>query len=930
MKKTLVSAFGFIILMVTAIAFAAPVPDTGQSKCYNATVEITCPSSGRPFYGQDANYSINHMSYTKLDGSGNTLSSSATSWVMVKDNVTGLVWENKTVDGTIHDKNKTFTWYDSNPATNGGNAGTYNNGTNTENFIKALNDAHYGGYSDWRLPTIKELTYIVNFNISWPGPMIDNGYFPNTADWYWSSTPGTYAYGGGTAVWLVDFGGGVGGSYGNKFDDHYVRAVRGGQPGALGYSVIQPFDTMGSGLSDDVSTATGSYTDNGDGTVTDTSTSLTWQKASSSGKTWEQALAYCEGLNLGDHTDWRLPSIKELRSLVDYSRYGPAINTTYFPDTVSDFYWSSTTGTGDTHSAWLVYFDFGYITHSDYDKSYRAGHVRAVRGGQPELLRNLVISPTSRNVAKDAGSTTFSVSNTGTGTMPWTAAVTSGSTWLSISSGASGTDTGTITCSFTANTSSSVRTATIKVIAPGATGSPVDVTVTQAGTTLTNSIIGSNSIDSMDVVKITDMSGLLPDGGVVVTVRAWDKDGKQLTSAGYASPLSIINHGTTSILGADLEDRFPDGTPAAYTFSVESSKMFITNINNSSDGAVRVPIIYSNGLSNFVSNSIGTRNTLKVTDISGTIASGGIAINVTAWDAIGNAIPESTSATPLKLYNHGTTSIDGKSLPSRFPSGAPMTYEFTIDSPKLVISNVKNSSDGTLNIPTVYTIGVSNFVANSIGAKNTIYISDFSGTLGTGGVAIVIRAWNASGTEIPESVSTTPLTLYNHGTNSISGANIAARFPSGSPMTYEFTVDSSKVVITNIKSSSDGSINIPTVYTSGITKYTTNYVSDLNTIRITDMSGSIPTGGASITITARDVDGNIILESGSAVALKLANYGTTTIEGGDLQIRFPSATPVTYEFSIGSSIAIVTNLTKSSDGTINIPTVFTIGPYGGI
>jgi hypothetical protein len=472
------------------------------------------------------------------------------------------------------------------------------------------------------------------------------------------------------------------------------------------------------------------------------------------------------------------------------------------------------------------------------------------------------------------------------------------------------------------------------VTAPGATGTPVDVTVTQVPTPTptANPIIGSNSIDSMDVVKITDMSGLLPDSGRPVTVRAWDKDGKQLTAAGYASPLSIINHGTTSILGADLKDRFPDGTPAAYTFSIESSQMFISNINNSSDGAVGVPIIYSNGLSNFVSNSIGSRNTLKVTDMSGTIASGGIAITVAAWDVSGNAIPESTSAETLKLYSHGTTTIAGSSLPARFPSGMPMTYEFTIASPKLIVSNVKNSSDGTLNIPTVYTVGVSNFVSNSIGSRNTLYISEFSGTLGTGGAVIVIKAWDASGKEIPESGSVTSYNIFNYETIKITGAELASRFSSGTPMTYEFTVNSSRVVITNVKSSSGGGINIPTVYiSSGITNYTTNYVSDLNTtIQITDMSGSIPTGGASITIIARDVDGKTILESGSAIALKLNNYGTTTIEGDDLQNRFPDGVPVTYEFSIGSSIAVVTNLTKSSDGMINIPTVFTIGPYGGI
>ena len=257
-----------------------------------------------------------------------------------------------------------------------------------------------------------------------------------------------------------------------------------------------------------------------------------------------------------------------------------------------------------------------------------------------------------------------------------------------------------------------------------------------------------------------------------------------------------------------------------------------------------------------------------------------------------------------------------------------MTYEFTIASPKLVISNVKNSSDGTLNIPTVYTVGVSSFVANSIGSRNTIYISDFSGALDTGGSAINVRAWNVSGMEIPESVSVSSYKIFSYETVKITGAELASRF-SGTPMTYEFTVNSSKVVITNVKSSSDGGINIPTVYTSGITNYSTNFVSELNTIQISDMSGSIPAGGASITIKARDGAGNLIPESGSAIAIKLVNNGTTTIEGNDLKNRFPGV-PVTYEFSIGSSIVVVTNLTKSTDGTINIPAVFTIGPYGGI
>ena len=435
----------------------------------------------------------------------------------------------------------------------------------------------------------------------------------------------------------------------------------------------------------------------------------------------------------------------------------------------------------------------------------------------------------------------------------------------------------------------------------------------------------------MDVVKITDMSGSLPAAGGAVSVRAWAENGNEI-SAGSASPLTISNHGTTSISGADLEGRFPGGSPAAYMFSVESSKMFITNVNNSIDGAVKVPISYSKGLANFVSNSIGSRNALKVTDMSGTIVSSGTAITVTAWDASGNSIPESASAAALKLYSHGTTILSGASLAARFPSGTPLTYEFVIGSSELVISNIKTSSDGTLNIPTVYQIGVSSFVANTIGSRNTIYISDFSGTLGTSGAAITVKAWDFSGTEIPESESVSSYNISNYETLMITGSELASRFSSGSPMTYEFIVGSSKFIITNVKSSSDGSINIPTVYTSGIPNYATNYVSDLTTIRITASVGTIiPSVGTIIRVVARNKDG-IKIPLADRLPLKLNDHGTITIEGRDLMDRFPTDTPATYEFSftVPQSSVVFTNLTESTDRTINIPTVFTIGPSGGI
>jgi len=341
---------------VHCVVWGSPVPDTGQTKCYNDAGDvITCPSPGQRFYGQDGNYSINPMSYTKMDGSGNVLPDSAASWSMVKDNVTGLVWEMKTnKDGkkdysNPHDADNRYTWYDSNPATNGGNAGTPGDGTDTEDFIKALNDAHYGGYTDWRMPTIKELAYIVYLRIPYPGPTINTSYFPNTASsWYWSST--TYA-GYTNNAWIMDFkyGGGTNDFDGNKSNYCFVRAVRDGQSGL--------FDTLGSVDWLDMAFAS-SYTDNGDGTVTDVNTGLIWQQDVTS-LNWEEALAYCEELNLGGYTDWRLPNKNELRSLVDYSRYNPAINTTYFPNTGASSYWSSTTNANETYSPWTVSFDYG-------------------------------------------------------------------------------------------------------------------------------------------------------------------------------------------------------------------------------------------------------------------------------------------------------------------------------------------------------------------------------------------------------------------------------------------------------------------------------------------------------------------------------------------------------------------------------------------
>ena len=350
MKRIMcVSAFYIVLILGTFVyAQAGPLPDTGQTKCYDNFVEITCPEAGEDFHGQDASYLINPPSYTKLDAEGDDLPDSATEWSMVRDNVTGLIWEVKTDDGSIHDKDTWYTWQNAQDV-----------------FIAELNSSSFGEHSDWRVPTIKELASIIDYGKITPN--IDANYFPNTlckeASYYWSSTTDASRT---SYAWGIFFC--YGHNYGRyyKLNSYYVRAVRGGQARSFDNLVI-----------------------NGDGTVTATSTGLMWQQATSSVKNWKSALSYCEDLDLAGYSDWRLPIIKALQSIVDYSRSDPAIGTAYFPDTLSSGYWSSTTTANNTSCAWRIHFYYG-ADYYNYKSDGR--YVRAVRGGQTQISGHLLIT----------------------------------------------------------------------------------------------------------------------------------------------------------------------------------------------------------------------------------------------------------------------------------------------------------------------------------------------------------------------------------------------------------------------------------------------------------------------------------------------------------------------------------------------------------
>lgn len=120
------------------------------------------------------------------------------------------------------------------------------------------------------------------------------------------------------------------------------------------------------------------FVDNGDGTVSDNKTGLMWQAGPGAKLDWKLANSFCREKYLGGHIDWRLPSIEELCSIVDYERHDPACDPVF--GALSVYYWSSSTYVGDPQLAWYVNFSYGYV-----NAGYKTDHyyARAVRGGKP-------------------------------------------------------------------------------------------------------------------------------------------------------------------------------------------------------------------------------------------------------------------------------------------------------------------------------------------------------------------------------------------------------------------------------------------------------------------------------------------------------------------------------------------------------------------
>ncbi|MEN6538889.1 MAG: DUF1566 domain-containing protein [Mizugakiibacter sp.] len=125
------------------------------------------------------------------------------------------------------------------------------------------------------------------------------------------------------------------------------------------------------------------FIDNGDGTVTDTTTGLMWSKGTVGDASicWNDADTACRELTLAGHRDWRLPTRAELLSLVDDTRHDPAIDSSIF-ECHPSWYWTSTPTAWASSCAWLVSFSYGLAYFNPRNGLAFVRAVRAAPAGQ--------------------------------------------------------------------------------------------------------------------------------------------------------------------------------------------------------------------------------------------------------------------------------------------------------------------------------------------------------------------------------------------------------------------------------------------------------------------------------------------------------------------------------------------------------------------
>ncbi|MGP6086699.1 Lcl C-terminal domain-containing protein [Antarctobacter jejuensis] len=336
-SATLITAMALTGQIAAAQERTYPVTDTLQDRCFDlAGGAVDCPAEGEALYGQDAQYSRTVPDFTD-NGDGT-----------VSDTVTGLLWQKTPTEDRLQ----------------------------YAEAIAYCTGLDLGGRSDWRVPSIKELYSLADFRGELlrpeegePTPYIDTSVFDFSypdgpmafAGQYWSSTlyvKGPVINGRNQGAFGFNFADGHIKSYGTGLDFYTgAPSASSGLPNGDGRA---PGNFVRCVAGDAGIYGVNAFTENGDGTVTDTATGLMWQQADDgTRREWAEALAYCEALELGGHADWRLPDSKALQSIVDYDRTSlPAIDPVFAITQDSDTldFWTSTTfGDIKSHANVIVF-----------------------------------------------------------------------------------------------------------------------------------------------------------------------------------------------------------------------------------------------------------------------------------------------------------------------------------------------------------------------------------------------------------------------------------------------------------------------------------------------------------------------------------------------------------------------------------------------
>jgi hypothetical protein len=354
------------ILVSTALAQTIRLPQTGQTKCYDSSgIEINCACTGQDGEIQGG---VPWPSPRFADHGDGT----------VTDHLTGLMW---TKDANLPGELKT--WQEALDYVAGMNTGT------NPNF----------GYNDWRLPNVNELESLMNVGKASSAGWLTNQAFINVHTYhYWSSTTGAK---------LVDYAWDIQAEDATvylspKTWDQYVWPVRSEQNGIISIPKTGQVTSYYSGddgyIQGGIAWPSPRFADHGDGTVTDHLTGLMWTKdadLADEPKTWQEALNYVAGMNTGTnpnfgYNDWRLPNIKELRSLIDHSQHDPALQLghpfTNAPQASQGRYWSSTTCLGCTSQensdAYTCFIGFWGGVGSENKNVESYVYFWPVRGGQ--------------------------------------------------------------------------------------------------------------------------------------------------------------------------------------------------------------------------------------------------------------------------------------------------------------------------------------------------------------------------------------------------------------------------------------------------------------------------------------------------------------------------------------------------------------------